>query len=150
MIYFYAYPIFKSRKYHLTVHQIGKPAPAKFDDWSVSLQEAKGDLARMAKAVEDSILTVNLTLISANTCSASLATLPIVASRIPDVKVLWIDAHTDFNTPETTKSGYLGGMVVAAACGLWDSGHGAGLDPNQVAFVGARDIDAAEKITFKC
>lgn len=80
----------------------------------------------------------------ANTCSASLASLPVVARERPDAVVLWIDAHGDFNTPATTDSGYLGGMVLAAACGLWDSGHGAGLRPEQVILIGAHDIDAAE------
>nr|WP_276509253.1 arginase family protein [Pseudoclavibacter chungangensis] len=84
-------------------------------------------------------------LLATNTCAASLGTLPTVAERYPDAVVLWIDAHGDFNTPATTGSGYLGGMVVAAACGLWDSGHGAGLDPSNVVLVGARDIDPAER-----
>lgn len=44
--------------------------------------------------------------------------------------VLWIDAHVEFNTPDTTDSGYLGGMVLAAVCGLWGSGHSAGRDPS--------------------
>ncbi len=35
--------------------------------------------------------------------------------------MLWLDAHADFNTPETTPRGFLGGMCLAAACGLWDA-----------------------------
>jgi arginase len=31
--------------------------------------------------------------------------------------ILWIDAHGDFNTPETTLSGFIGGMCLAFACG---------------------------------
>jgi arginase len=31
--------------------------------------------------------------------------------------VLWMDSHGDFNTPETTPSGYIGGMCLALACG---------------------------------
>lgn len=31
--------------------------------------------------------------------------------------MLWLDAHGDFNTPETTSSGFLGGMPLAFACG---------------------------------
>ena len=31
--------------------------------------------------------------------------------------MLWLDAHPDFNTPETTRSGLLGGMPVAVATG---------------------------------
>ena len=39
--------------------------------------------------------------------------------------VEWLDAHPDFNDPETTQSGFLGGMCLAAACGAWDAGLGA-------------------------
>ena len=63
--------------------------------------------------------------------------------------VLWVDAHGDFNTPSTTTTGYLGGMVLAAACGLWLSGHGAGLRPEQVVIVGGRDFDPAEAEALK-
>jgi arginase len=31
--------------------------------------------------------------------------------------ILWMDAHGDFNTPETTISGFIGGMCLASACG---------------------------------
>jgi len=31
--------------------------------------------------------------------------------------ILWMDAHGDFNTPETTVSGFIGGMCLASACG---------------------------------
>ena len=40
-------------------------------------------------------------------------------------------------------------MVLAAACGLWDSGHGAGLNPEQVILVGARDIDPDERALLR-
>jgi len=59
--------------------------------------------------------------------------------------VLWVDAHGDFNTPDTSESGYLGGMVLGAACGQWNSGYGAGLKPSQVALVGVHDIDGEER-----
>ena len=36
------------------------------------------------------------------------------AAGVDDVGVLWLDAHADFNTPETTKSGFLDGMALAA------------------------------------
>jgi arginase family enzyme len=60
----------------------------------------------------------------------------------------WFDAHGDFNTPETTPSGFLGGMCLAGACGLWDAGLDAGpaLDPTQVVMCGVRDLDAKEGV----
>lgn len=123
---------------------IGAPSPSRTDDWSTALPEATGTLHGLRDAVADAIDAGTVPLLATNTCAASLGTLPTVADRHPDAVVLWIDAHGDFNTPETTDSGYLGGMVLAAACGLWDSGHGAGIDPTQVFVVGGRDIDPAE------
>jgi arginase/N-omega-hydroxy-L-arginine amidinohydrolase len=133
------------RRYGLKARSIGSAAPPADDDWRVSLVQARETLIGLGEAITASIDSGYLPVMVANTCSASLATLPIVARRHPDAIVLWIDAHGDFNTPETTESGYLGGMVVAAACGLWDSGHGAGLQPRQVILIGARDVDPAER-----
>ena len=47
------------------------------------------------------------------------------------IGMLWLDAHPDFNTPETTRSGSLGGMPVAVATGRACTGMrlDAGLDP---------------------
>jgi arginase family enzyme len=95
----------------------------------------------MARVEDPATLPVLL----AGHCSVSLATLPEVASRRPDAFVLWVDAHGDFNSPETTPSGFLGGMCLAAACGVWDSGYGAGLDAHRVVLCGARDLDPAER-----
>jgi arginase/N-omega-hydroxy-L-arginine amidinohydrolase len=123
---------------------VGSPSPSSHDDWSTALPEAEHTLTGLRAAVGDAITAGTTPLLVTNTCAASLGTLPTVAERHPDAVVLWIDAHGDFNTPDTTESGYLGGMVLAAACGLWDSGHGAGIDPTQVVVVGGRDIDPAE------
>jgi arginase len=81
----------------------------------------------------------------ASDCSICLATLPALARREPDARVVWLDAHGDFNTPATTGSGFLGGMCLAAACGRWDSGFGAGLDPGHVVMSDGRDLDDAER-----
>ena len=130
--------------YGVTAMSHGIPAPAKIDDWTDSLAQADATLRGLSETVESGLKDGKLPVMVANTCSASLATLPIVARELPDAVVLWIDAHGDFNTPDTTDSGYLGGMVVAAACGLWDSGHGSGLKAEQVLIVGGRDIDPQE------
>jgi len=65
--------------------------------------------------------------------------------------MIWFDAHADFNTPETTLSGMLGGMPVAVAAGLClhRLRQGAGIDPpldtSRIALVAARDIDPLER-----
>ena len=66
--------------------------------------------------------------------------------------VIWVDAHADFNTAETTPSGNIHGMPLAALCGLgdrrlvclWDEEPPV-IDPRRVAVVGARDLDLGEK-----
>lgn len=123
---------------------IGTPSAHAIDDWTKSLPQALETLKTLQDTVSEIFERGITPLIVANTCSASLATLSVVAQMRPDVVILWIDAHGDFNTPETTTSGYLGGMVLAAACDKWKSGLGGGIDPNRVIIAGARDIDPPE------
>ncbi|MFD5214826.1 arginase family protein [Microbacterium sp. NPDC058345] len=124
---------------------VGTPTAAATDDWSECLPAASATLDGLRDALCDALDAGRVPVLATNTCGASIGTLPTVAQRFPDAVVLWIDAHGDFHTPRTTESGYLGGMALAAACGLWDSGHGAGLNPEQVIIVGGRDIDPAEE-----
>lgn len=124
--------------------EIGRVSPGKNDQWSTALPEAGATLTALQAALVQAIDRGNRPLMVANTCAASLASLPVAARRHPDAILLWIDAHGDFNTPFTTESGYLGGMVLAAACGMWDSGHGSGINPKNVIVIGGRDIDPAE------
>lgn len=132
-------------RYDARPRVVGNPAAHAKDDWRVSLPQASETLTALQAAIRQSISVNPLTFMLSNTCSASLATLPVVAEAYPDIVVLWIDAHGDFNTPETTDSGYLGGMALSGPCGLWDSGFGAGLNPAQVVLLGARDIDKPER-----
>jgi arginase len=87
-----------------------------------------------------------LPLLTASDCSICIASLPTVARRVPGVQFLWIDAHGDFNTPDTTPGGFLGGMCLSAACGRWDAGWPDVIDPRSVSFLGLRDLDPGEKI----
>ena len=82
-------------------------------------------------------------MLVASDCTIAIATLPALVRREPDARIVWLDAHGDFNTPDTTASGYLGGMCLAAACGRWDAGFGGGVDPARVVLADARDLDAA-------
>jgi arginase len=67
------------------------------------------------------------------------------------VGLVWIDAHADFNTPETTLSGMLGGMPVAVSAGLClrnlrlESGLEPALPTRYVVMVGVRDTDPLEQ-----
>jgi arginase len=77
------------------------------------------------------------------------------AARGRTLGVIWIDAHGDFNTPETTPSGNIHGMPLAALCGLGDPRlvdliyAGRKVNPRHVALVGARDLDEGEKALLR-
>ena len=68
------------------------------------------------------------------------------------VGLIWIDAHADFNTPETTLSGWLGGMPVSVAAGqsLQRMRLTAGVDPpistRDIVMMGQRDVDPLEQV----
>ncbi|MGC2322879.1 MAG: arginase [Terriglobales bacterium] len=65
--------------------------------------------------------------------------------------LLWIDAHADINTPESSPSGNVHGMPLAAIMGLGPAelanifGFSPKISPENCVLVGVRDIDAAEK-----
>jgi arginase len=127
---------------------IGGPDPALSTGWKDELDAALPSLRSMAGHY-DTLLTQGLVPLTAmNRCAVALATLPVVARHRPDAKVIWLDAHADLNTPETTATGYLGGMAASGPCGLWDSGLGGDLDLSRVIFVGVRDIDPPERALF--
>jgi arginase/N-omega-hydroxy-L-arginine amidinohydrolase len=136
-------------RYDLSVKTVGTPAAAVSDDWSEALPQAHDTLKGLAAAVADELKAGRRPLLATNTCSASLATIPQAASQIDGLTVLWVDAHGDFNTPDTTGSGYMGGMALAGICGLWDSGHGGNVAPENVIIFGARDIDTEEMETLE-
>ena len=83
--------------------------------------------------------------------SIALGTLGGLASRRGPGAVLWIDAHADLNTPDTTPSGNVHGMPLAAALGLAGSSFESpswtlpALQPERVAVIGARSIDPGER-----
>jgi arginase len=125
---------------------IGEPSPGRPRDWSLDLPEARPVLEAAAAEVTAALDQGELPLLTASDCSICIATLPTVARRVPDVRFLWIDAHGDFNTPETTPSGFLGGMCLGAACGRWDAGWPDAIDAQSVSFLGVRDLDPGEKV----
>ncbi|KAJ1720452.1 Arginase, catabolizes arginine to ornithine and urea [Coemansia erecta] len=79
-----------------------------------------------------------------------------------DLCVVWVDAHADINTPETSESGNLHGCPLAYILGLCEPAAGAGEeeDPfawvpagcvrtDRLVYIGLRDVDAAEKTLLR-
>jgi arginase family enzyme len=127
---------------------IGAPGVPRSSGWDEDLRESRGCLLEAGGQVDDALDAGRMPILLAGDCSICVATLPVVVRHRPEVRVLWLDAHGDFNTPETTASGYLGGMGLAGACGLWDTGFGAGLDPAHVIMHGVRELDGGERVAL--
>ena len=88
-------------------------------------------------------------LIQAPDCMAPLGVLAGLQRAGLDPDLVWLDAHGDFNTWETTPSGYLGGMPLAMIVGRGDQTivRGLGIAPlgeERVVLVDARDLDPGE------
>lgn len=69
--------------------------------------------------------------------------------------VIWIDAHADMNTDESTPSGNIHGMPMAAALGLGHEklvdfyGFSPKIKPENCALIGIRSIDPLERLNIK-
>jgi arginase len=112
------------------------------------IKETCGRIARLvAKAVDDGFLP----LVLGGDHSVALGTLGGLASVAGTGGVLWLDAHADLNRPETTPSGNVHGMPLAAALGLAGAGFESPdyrlptLEPGRVALIGTRALDPAER-----
>lgn len=134
-----------SDRLDVTATEIGVPEAALNQGWRSELDHARPAMQELADRLDD-MLRQGLKPVSAlSRCAAALATLPVLVHHRPGTCVVWLDAHPDLNTPDSTVSGYLGGMALSGPAGLWNSGFGNGLPMHSILLVGARDLDAAEQ-----
>jgi arginase len=110
---------------------------------------------RIAGAVATSVQAKNFPLVLGGDHSLSIGSVR-GAARNRKIGVIWIDAHPDFNTAETTPSGNIHGMSLALLAGmgdrrlvqLWDETIPV-IDPTKIAIIGARDVDGGEKANLQ-
>jgi len=110
---------------------------------------------RAAGAVATSIQSGRFPVVLGGDHSLSLGSIR-GAAKLKKLGVIWIDAHADFNTDQTTPSGNIHGMPLAALCGLgdkrltqlWDEPLPV-VDPKRVAIIGVRDLDPGEKVNLR-
>jgi arginase family enzyme len=124
---------------------IGSPSEARSAPFDEELRDSRGCLLEAGGQVEDAIESRRVPVLLAGDCSVAITTLPAAARAGEAVKVLWLDAHGDYNTPATSGSKYLGGMGLAAACGEWDAGLGGTIASDRVVLAGVRELDEGER-----
>jgi arginase len=121
------------------------------DERARYLPEILAACAQVAGLVERALDGGAVPLVLGGDHSVALGTLGGLAHRSGPGGVLWIDAHGDLNTPETSPTGNVHGMPLAAALGLADGRFEndalrlPALDPARVALVGLRSVDAQER-----
>jgi arginase len=127
--------------------EIGNPR-AKFEALiEDACIELRGHVAEIARAG-------SFPLVLGGDHSIAMGSVAGVLDAFGDVGVLWIDAHGDINTPETSPSGNVHGMPVAALLGR--AGLGARLDwgsrkirPDRVVLYGTRTLDPGERTLIR-
>jgi arginase len=109
--------------------------------------------------VERSLAAGRMPLILGGDHSLSIGSIAGVSNHFrrqsAGIGVIWLDAHGDSNTPETTPSGNIHGMSLAVSMGFGDpeltglGGRAPKVDPGKVVLIGVRDLDSGERETLK-
>ena len=142
----------------LTVSDRGNvvtPVPealALVDERARYLPEILAACAELAALVEGTVREGARPLVLGGDHAIAIGTLAgLAAAAGQPGGAIWIDAHADINTPETSPSGNVHGMPLAAALGrepTWFAHHRLtlpALDPSRVALVGIRSLDPGER-----
>ena len=110
---------------------------------------------RVAQLVAESRRNGQTPIVLGGDHSVALGTLVGLASVFGPGGVLWLDAHGDLNTPESSPSGNVHGMALAAALGLggaafaYDSWTLPAIESGRLALVGVRSLDKGERELLK-
>ena len=102
----------------------------------------------LSGAVRDACDSNRLPVVLAGNCNTAVGTLAGLGAA--STAVAWFDAHADFNTPETTLSGFLDGTAVAILTGrCWTqlAATVPGFEPlpdDRICLIGTRDVDTLE------
>jgi arginase len=145
--------------YHLDEHHadLNIPLPADADVQEVTVKLPAGEVwtrlvhlyDRVADTVASQVRTGATAVVVSGDCTMSIGMATGLQRAGLDPAIVWIDAHGDVHTLETTESGYLGGMalrfllgyrpdLIAEPLGLRPSA------PERVLLLDARDLDSAE------
>jgi len=127
------------------VDEVAGPAERKanIQNYDLVLKSLQAVKAKLEAARPSEVFTLG------GDCGIELPLVSYIASLYGnDLGIVWLDAHADANTPQTSPSGYFHGMPVRCLCGEGD-GHVCAtgfsrIDPNSLVYVGARALDQPE------
>ncbi len=102
--------------------------------------------------IEEDVSPQDKVLMLGGDHSASLGSVASTLERPGRAGVIWVDAHGDFNTPQTSPSGNVHGMVVAWLMGRGIPRPGVSeihLQPDQMCMIAIRDLDPVEAVNLE-
>lgn len=109
----------------------------------------------LAQQVYSSLTSHSFPFVVGGDHSLGLGSISGASKYYNKLAVIWVDAHGDINTPETSPTGNIHGMPLAAAMGLGYKGltdlyyEGIKVSPENVFIIGARDLDEGEEQLIK-
>ena len=137
----------RARGHEVDVVTVRREAPFT-DELEAVLDVDRG----VATAVEAALRDDSLPLVVAGNCNVALGVRAgLQRGGAAEAALVWLDAHGDFNTPDTTETGYLDGMPLAMLCGrahrdaVEEQLVMAALDEATALHAGGRDFDRRER-----
>ncbi|MFS0865677.1 arginase [Fredinandcohnia sp. 179-A 10B2 NHS] len=110
---------------------------------------------KLASAVDEVIKNGRFPLVFGGDHSIAIGSLAGIAKHYKNLGVIWYDAHGDLNTAETSPSGNIHGMPLAASLGIGHkalthiAGYSPKVKPENIVIIGARSLDDGEKELIK-
>jgi len=109
----------------------------------------------LANEVEEIVKEQQFPIVLGGDHSIAIGTLAGLGKHYKNLGVIWYDAHGDLNTVETTPSGNIHGMPLAASLGIGEKrlvevgGYAPKIKTENVVLIGARDLDEGERALIK-
>ncbi|UJL46610.1 arginase [Virgibacillus sp. NKC19-16] len=154
----YAGAIEKLQELKNDIHDLGDIAIARPDTAKAveesnlkNLQQVIQANAELASIVDQEITKNRFPVIFGGDHSIAIGSLAGIAKHYENLGVIWYDAHGDLNSSETSPSGNIHGMPLAASLGIGHVkltnilGYTPKIKPENIVIVGARSLDPGEK-----
>ena len=151
-------------RFLLTPMSLDQPAPdlrrIRREGWSINEPDLVRDATvrrriaavnePIARFTEEAVRAGDRPICITGDCCAAIGAVTGLQRAGVAPTLLWLDAHGDFNTPETTPSGFLGGMPLAMLTGrgdleILDALGARAVDDDTVVLYDARDLDPLER-----
>ncbi|MEQ6378555.1 arginase [Bacillaceae bacterium S4-13-58] len=152
----YAGVIERLEQLNLDIQDLGdikilRPDRKQYKSGLRNFYEVANGNQKLAESVDQVIQGKRFPLILGGDHSIAMGSLAGISKHYKNLGVIWYDAHADLNTGETSPSGNIHGMPLAASLGIGDKelteihGYSPKIKPENIVIIGARSIDEGER-----